>query len=171
MMKLFGVISTAVLFVLFGIAVPLYAQQPDEDKNRQEEAKPAQQQEEEKKRDEAKPAPQQEEKRDQAKPAQQQGEKQSKKAQRAGGGSKGHIPDDRFRANFGRAHTFRINHVTTVSSTPQFVYGGYTFIIVDPWPAVWLYTDDCYIDFIDDEYFLFDLAHPGKRILVNVVVL
>jgi len=167
MMKLFGIISTAVLFVLFGITVPLYAQQPDEDKDRQE-AKPTPQQEE--KRDEAKPAPQQQEKREQAKPAQQQGEKQSKQAQRASGGSKGRIPDDRFRTNFGRAHTFRINHVTMVSGTPQFVYGGYTFIIVDPWPAVWLYTDECYVDFIDDQYYLFDLAHPGMRILVNVVV-
>jgi hypothetical protein len=165
--KLFGIISTSVLFVFLGITVPLCAQQPDEDKNRQE-TKPAPQPEE--RRDQAKPAPQPEEKRDQAEPAQRQGGKPSKQARRAHGASKGRIPDDRFRANFGRAHTFRINHVTMVSGTPQFVYGGYTFVIVGPWPAVWLYTDDCYIDFIDDQYYLFDLAHPGMRILVKVVL-
>jgi hypothetical protein len=48
-----------------------------------------------------------------------------------------------------------------VSGTPQFVYSGYTFIIADGWPAVWLYTDDCYIAFIDDQHYLFDLAIPA----------
>ena len=29
---------------------------------------------------------------------------------------------------------------------------------------------NCYIDYIDGEYFLFDLLHPGIRIAVFVVI-
>jgi hypothetical protein len=41
---------------------------------------------------------------------------------------------------------------------------------VDPWPVGWGYGDDCYIDYIDGEYFLFDLLHPGVRIAIIVVL-
>jgi hypothetical protein len=84
-------------------------------------------------------------------------------------GRGGHIPDDKFHANFGRSHTFRAQTVI-VSGQPQFQYGGYSFPLVDAWPAGWAYTDDCYIDYIDGEYFLFDLLHPGVRIAVIVVM-
>lgn len=77
------------------------------------------------------------------------------------------IPDDKFRANFGRQHTFVI-HTTVVGGRPQFQYGGYSFILVDPWPMGWAYTDQCYIDYIDGQYFLFDLLHPGVRIAIMV---
>lgn len=79
-----------------------------------------------------------------------------------------HIPDDKFRANFGRNHTFVINRPVIVNNQPTFHYGGYSFVMVDPWPMGWAYTDDCYIDYIDGEYFLFDLLHPGVRIEVFV---
>jgi hypothetical protein len=52
----------------------------------------------------------------------------------------------------------------------QFQYGGYTFELVDAWPGDWAYTDDCYIDYVDGEYFLFDLLHPGVRIALFVVL-
>jgi hypothetical protein len=84
-------------------------------------------------------------------------------------GRGGHIPDDKFQAHFGRSHTFRAQTVI-VSGQPQFQYGGYSFQLVDAWPAGWAYTDDCYIDYIDGEYFLFDLLHPGVRIAVFVVM-
>jgi hypothetical protein len=57
-----------------------------------------------------------------------------------------------------------------VSNQRQFQYSGYTFEFVDPGPQGWAYNDDCYIDFIDGEYFLFDLLHPGVRIAVIVVM-
>jgi hypothetical protein len=79
------------------------------------------------------------------------------------------IPDDKFRAHFGRSHTFRAQTVI-VQGRPQFQYGGYSFTLVDPWPVGWAYSDDCYIDYIDGEYFLFDLLHPGVRIAVTVVL-
>jgi hypothetical protein len=89
----------------------------------------------------------------------------SASTQRAGN----RIPDDKFRANFGRQHAFAMQHPVMVGGRPQFSYGGYSFTIVDAWPVGWAYTDQCYIDYIDGEYFLFDLAHPGVRIAVIIV--
>jgi hypothetical protein len=83
-------------------------------------------------------------------------------AQPAGKG--GHIPDDKFRSSFGRGHTFHPSRPVMVNNQPTFNYGGYSFVMVDAWPGGWAYTDDCYIDYIDGEYFLFDLLHPGVRI-------
>jgi hypothetical protein len=88
-------------------------------------------------------------------------------------GKSAHIPDPKFKANFGRPHTFTVNKVinqkTIVAGQTQFVYSGYTFIILDPWPAEWLFTDDCYIDFIGDEYVLVNVFHPGVYVSLFVV--
>ncbi len=84
-------------------------------------------------------------------------------------GRGGHIPDDRFRAQFGREHHFNARSVI-VQGRPQFQYGGYNFELVDAWPSDWAYTDDCYIDYIDGEYYLIDLMHPGIRLAVFVVM-
>jgi hypothetical protein len=78
------------------------------------------------------------------------------------------IPDDQFRSHFGQGHHFRAQGVI-VAGQSQFQYGGCSFQLVDPWPAGWAYTDDCYIDYIDGEYFLIDLLHPGVRVAVFVV--
>jgi hypothetical protein len=63
-----------------------------------------------------------------------------------------------------------VNRVTVVEGQPRFQYSGYWFALVDAWPADWAYTDDCYIDYVDGEYFLFDLLHPGIRVAVFVVM-
>ena len=82
----------------------------------------------------------------------------------------GHIPDDKFRAHFGRQHTFKMQRPTVVEGQPTFQYGGYSFVLVDMWPAGWAYTDECYIDYVDGEYFLLDLAHPDVRLAIVVVL-
>ncbi len=79
------------------------------------------------------------------------------------------IPDDRFREHFGRQHTFVINRPVIIDNRPRFQYSGYWFEIVDPWPPQWAYSDDCYIDYVDDGYYLFNPYHPGIRIAVMVV--
>lgn len=79
------------------------------------------------------------------------------------------IDDAHFRSHFGHDHHFAIRHVTMVGGRPHFAYGGYNFEIVDAWPAGWSYNDNCYIDFVDGGYFLFDLRHPGVRIAVTVI--
>ncbi|HTW58018.1 MAG TPA: hypothetical protein VMD99_07810 [Terriglobales bacterium] len=79
------------------------------------------------------------------------------------------IDDAHFRAHFGHGHHFAIRHVTIVGGRPHFAYGGYNFEIVEAWPHGWSYNDNCYIDFVDGGYFLFDLAHPGIRISLTVL--
>jgi hypothetical protein len=139
---------------------------------KQEEAKPAKQ--EEGTRNEGAAAHQDEMKQDKAKVEDKKSSKQNDRdtkttAQANTTGNHGRIPDDKFRAHFGRQHTFSV-HTTTVGGRPQFQYGGYNFTIVEVWPTDWAYTDDCYIDYIDGEYFLFDLRHPGVRLAVVVVL-
>ncbi|PWT85427.1 MAG: hypothetical protein C5B58_03095 [Acidobacteria bacterium] len=83
------------------------------------------------------------------------------------------IPDPQFRANFGRQHSFAVNRVVTetviVPRQTRFLFAGYTFVFLDPWPAGWLFTDDCFVDFVDEQYFLFDVLHPGVRVALLVV--
>jgi len=97
----------------------------------------------------------------------------AQKGQTRVNGKGGHIPDAKFKANFGRQHRFAVNHVVTtttiVPQQTQFVYSGVTFVFVDPWPTGWAFTDDCYIDYVDDEYFLFDELHPGVQVALLVV--
>ncbi len=175
-------------------------EKPQEEKPaRQEEAKPQPKQEEAKpsRQEEAKPSKQdnkqmekqdqkrgQETSREEAKPqGQEHPEMQNEHAQPAqrpemqndrGGhnqqaGRGGRIPDDKFRAQFGREHHFNARSVI-VQGRPQFQYGGYSFELVDAWPSDWAYTDDCYIDYIDGQYYLIDLLHPGIRLAVFVVM-
>lgn len=82
----------------------------------------------------------------------------------------GRIPDDKFHANFGHEHRFKMQRPTVVEGRPTFQYNGYSFVLVDAWPMEWAYTDDYYIDYIDGEYFLFDLAHPGVRLAITVMM-
>lgn len=79
------------------------------------------------------------------------------------------IPEEKFRVQFGRPHTFVVNRPVIVEGQPRFQYAGYWFLIADPWPVDWAYTDDCYIDYIDGDYFLLDTFHPGFRVLLFVV--
>jgi hypothetical protein len=85
-------------------------------------------------------------------------------------GRGGHIPDDKFREHFGRQHTVVIRQPVIIEGQPRFQFGGYWFVISDPWPVGWAYTDDCYVDYVDGDYFLFDLLHPGVRVALFVVM-
>ena len=49
-------------------------------------------------------------------------------------GKSGHIPDDKFRSNFGRSHTVKVQRTTVVEGQQGFVYGGYSFVFVDRGP-------------------------------------
>ena len=114
-----------------------------------------------------------EEKKEQKKAAHEQHGTSAEHGKARPAGKGAHIPDPQFKAHFGNQHKFVVNRVltttTVVPNQTQFVYVGYTFIFVDPWPSDWLFTDDCYIDYVDDEYFLFDVFHPGVRVALFVV--
>ena len=175
-MKLVGILSTALLSLTLGATAPAYAQQEEhaqqEDKKVQD--KPAQEekhaQSEEKKMQPDKPAQQEEKhaqeekKTEQEKPAQRDAQHEQQ-AQRA---DNHRIPDDRFRANFGREHVFIINRPVIIEGQPRFQYGGYWFGFGQPWPVGWAYTDNVYVDYVDGGYYLYNPFHPGIRIIVNV---
>jgi hypothetical protein len=183
-MKLVGVISTAVLSLTLGVAAPAYAQQEQRDQQEEQKAKPAQ---DEKKAQPAKPAKQEEKsaqpREKNTKPAEKNAQQQDKnakpeeknaqqhtpqakpgqQAQHAGGGR---IPDDRFKANFGREHRFRVSQAD-YSRDRRFQYGGYWFGFVDPWPSNWLYTQDVFVVEINGVYYLCNPMYPGVNITLS----
>jgi hypothetical protein len=171
LMRLTRLLSASVLSLLLGTTALLYAQDQHEDSKPQDEPRP---EASKSAQDEAKPQKQDQDKdksgQAEDKAAKKDDAKAAKQTQHASNQGGGRIPDDKFRANFGRQHTFVVNHVTNVGGRPQFQYGGYSFTIVDVWPAGWAYTDQCYIDYIDGQYFLFDLLHPGVQVALVVVL-
>jgi hypothetical protein len=91
------------------------------------------------------------------------------------GGYNGYrVPEDRLRLYFGSNHFFRINRLPTVfvGGYPRFQYDGYWVTFVDPWPETWpptwYETDDVYIDYTDDGYYVYDRMHPGIGIAVSI---
>jgi hypothetical protein len=173
-MKAYRWISAGVLplLLLGGSAIVCAQDKEDADKPRQQEPRPEPKQDEAKPpkevkppRDEAKP-PKQEEQSREAKPDKEHPEQKMDHARPAGKSQ--HIPDEQFRSHFGREHTVVIRQPVIVEGRPRFQASGYWFEIVDPWPVGWAYTDDCYVDYIDGEYFLFDVLHPGVRVALFV---
>ena len=183
-MKLIGIISTAVLSLT--IAAPAYAQQEQHDQQEEQKAKPAQ---DEKKAQPEKPAKQTEKSQQDknAKPEENRAQQQDKNAkpeernaqrqqqaeparqeQRGDGNRGGRIPDDRYQANFGREHTFRVTQGDY--SNHRFQYGGYSFGFVDAWPSNWLYTEDLYVIDINGVYYLCNPMYPGVNIALSVTL-
>jgi len=78
------------------------------------------------------------------------------------------IPDARFRSNFGRGHEFRIGSPVMVGGYSRFQYGGFWFGFVQPWPDGWYYTDDVYVDYIGDGYYLCNPYYPGVQVAISV---
>jgi len=176
------------LSLILGFSVAAYAQEPPhppepkpetkaEPKHQQEEAKPPRQEEAKPPRQEEVKPPKWEEPKQHPENERQEHPNQKHPEQNAGqqhagrpAGQSAHIPDDKFREHFGRQHTMVVRQTVIVEGRPRFQYAGYWFVLSDPWPAEWAYTDDCYIDYVDGEYFLFDLLHPGVRIALFVVM-
>jgi hypothetical protein len=93
----------------------------------------------------------------QAQPAEQ--------AQRGGGQGGGRIPEEKFKANFGQQHTFRVSQ--SDYSNHRFQYGGYSFGFVDAWPSNWLYTQNVYVVEIDGVYYLCNASYPGVNLALS----
>ncbi len=155
-MKLVGIISTAVLSLTIGIAAPAFAQEQHEQQDEQK-AKPA--------GDEKKAQPEKSAKQDE-KPATQE-QKNAKPAEK--NESQQHasdrIPDDRYKANFGKEHTFHVSQ--SDYSHRRFQYGGYSFGFVDAWPSNWLYTQNVYVIEINGVYYLCNPVYPGVNIALS----
>ena len=160
-MKLVGVISTAVLSLILGVAAPVFAQEQHEQEDQK--TKPAAQEEkkaqpEKSAKQEEKPAAEQEKN---AKPA----EKNAKPEQHAAGNGGGRIPADKFKASFGQQHTFRVSQ--SDYRNHRFQYGGYAFGFVDPWPSNWLYTQNVYVIEINGVYYLCNASFPGVNLALS----
>jgi hypothetical protein len=94
--------------------------------------------------------------------------------QQRGGYSGYRIPDNRFRESFGPDHEFRILGLPflVVGGYPRFQYGGYWFSAVDPWPdswaADWYDTDDVYVVYVDNGYYLYNQRYPTVGIAISI---
>jgi DNA mismatch repair ATPase MutL len=183
LMKVIGIISTAALSLILGTAALAYAQQDQDkpgpqdekaqkDRSAKQEDKNTKQQDKNNTTQREKSAQQQDNNsKQEEKNAQQQNrnnkqdEKNTQQAQRAG--SRGRIPDERFRANFGREHSFRVSQAD-YSRDRRFQYGGYSFVFVDAWPSNWLYTQDVFVVEIDGVYYLCNAMYPGVNITLNI---
>lgn len=178
-MKLIGLISTAVLSLILGAAAPAFAQEQheqEEQKAKPEEKKPQEEkkaQPEKSTKQEEKPAAQQEKNSKPAEKNAKQEEKNTRPVEKnvqqqhvASNHGGGRIPDDRFKANFGRQHTFHVSQAE-YSGGRRFQYGGYAFGFVDPWPSNWLYTQDVYVVEIDGVYYLCNATYPGVNLTLS----
>ena len=90
--------------------------------------------------------------------------------QQRGGYGGYYIPQDRFNLSFGDQHWFRMSP-SIYMGYPRFSYGGFAFLMVDPFPEYWAdnwyTTDDVYIGY-DNGYYLYDRRYPGVGIAVTV---
>jgi hypothetical protein len=93
------------------------------------------------------------------------------------GGYRGYrIPGDRFGHYFGPRHGFRIYGLPflVVDGYPRFQYGGYWIRFIDPWPEYWpddwYETDDVYIAYTGDGYYLFNRQYPSAGVAVEVLM-
>jgi len=183
-MKVLGITSTAVLSLLLVVAASGWAQEQHEqgqkDKPAQQEVKKAQPEKSAKqaqkpaaKRDKnAKPQEQKAQQPEKnAKPegkGAQQNTKQAQPEKQAQHASAGRIPDDRFKANFGRQHTFRVTQGDY--GNHRFQYGGYSFGFVDAWPSNWLYTQNVYVVEINGVYYLCNPMYPGVNVALSITL-
>jgi hypothetical protein len=173
-MKLVGAISTAVLSLSLGVGIPAYAQQEQHEQQAENKDKPAQ--EKEKKAQPEKAAhpeeknAQQQEKN--AKPEEKNAREQhpqeakpGKQEEHARSNGGGRIPEDRYKANFGRDHRFRVTESNYHDR--RFQYGGYSFGFVDAWPSNWLYTQEVFVVEIDGVYYLCNASYPGVNLALS----
>ena len=187
-MKLPGVIGTAVLSLALGATAPAYAQQEQHDQQEEQKAKPEEKkaQPEKSAKQEERPAAKQEKsskpeekntkqqenntKQQENNTKQQENntkatERNTQPQQRADNNRGGRIPDDRFKANFGREHSFRVSQ--SDYRNHRFQYSGYWFGFVDPWPNNWLYTQDVYVIEINGVYYLCNPMYPGVNLVLS----
>jgi|ERR1700739_334888 hypothetical protein len=178
-MKLVGAISTAVLSLSLGVGIPAYAQQeqhgqqeenrgkPAAGKDKQAQPEHAKQEEKSKQDDNAtrQENAQQEKNGKQENRAREQRAQETKSGNpqdhgRGNGGER--IPEDRYKANFGRDHRFRVTEANYRDR--RFQYDGYSFGLVDVWPSNWLYTQEVFVVEIDGVYYLCNASYPGVNL-------
>ena len=170
-MNLVGFISTAVLSLTLVAAAPMYAQEQHDQEEQKAKPEEKKAQPEKSTKQAEKPVAQPEKN---TKPEEKNAKQENKNAkpaeknapqQKAAGNRGGQIPADKFKANFGQQHSFRVSQADY--SNHRFQYGGYSFGFVDPWPSNWLYTQDVYVIEIDGVYYLCNASFPGVNLVLS----
>lgn len=157
-MKRFAIPGAICVAFLFATMLPAVAQDDHPD-NRNNDAHP------EERHDQAQP-----DRQDQKRPNDsRQDQERHDQAARDEHANARRIDDAHYRAHFGADHHFAIHHVQRINGREGFSYGGYQFAFAQPWPGGWSYNDNCYIEFVDGQYYLYDLSHPGIRIMLVVL--
>jgi flagellar motor protein MotB len=93
--------------------------------------------------------------------------------QRGGyGGS--YIAQNSYNLYFGSQHFFHLGLLSTMYlGYPRFAYGGYSFLLVDPYPGNWApnwySSDNCYIDY-ENGYYLHDSRYPGVNLAITIAL-
>jgi hypothetical protein len=166
-MKVTGIIGTVLLSLI--LAAPVYAQEQhdqEEQKDQKEQtAKPAQ---DEKKAETEKSAKQDEKGAQQEKNAKQEEKNAQQQHAQPAKSAGGRIPADRYKANFGREHTFRVTQGDY--NNHRFQYGGYWFGFAAPWPGNWLYTQQVFVVDIGGVYYLCNPTYPGVNLELNITL-
>ena len=94
--------------------------------------------------------------------------------QQRGGYNGYRVPNDRYSGYFGQQHVFRIYGLPFMvfDGYPRFQYDGYWITLLDPWPGNWSNdwydTDDVYIAYENDGYYMFDNRYPGIGIAISI---
>ena len=94
--------------------------------------------------------------------------------QQRGGYNGYRIPDNRYNGYFGQSHAFVIygQPYMVVGGFPRFQYGGFWFSLVDPWPGDWsnnwYETDDVYVVYENNGYYMYNQRYPGVGIAISV---
>ncbi len=188
------VISTAVLFLLLGTIIPAFAQKGQGKKGggggkaqqaqrgggqKAQKEQPAQHQQQAQRTQE----PQRVQQAQRSQQPQRSRQVQRQQQPRAvannrgnngfhGNGNNGNhygrIPDDRYRANFGRVHAFRMGPPQYIDGYNRFQYSGYWFGYNEPWPSNWDYNDDVYVVYVGGGYYMYNRRHSGIRITLNL---
>ena len=190
------VITTAVLLLLLATTIPAFAQKGEEEKGGSaQKAQPAQHQAQPQRTQQAQHQAQPQrtqQAQHQAQPQRTQQARHQAQPQRTqqvqrqvqpsrgqqtqtvadnrgnGGGHYGRITDVSYNAHFGHDHSFHMGRPQMIGGYNRFQYGGYWFGYNQRWPVGWDYNDDCYVEYIDGAYYMFDVMHPGFRLTLNI---
>jgi len=88
-----------------------------------------------------------------------------------------YIPQATFSLSFGSQHFFRLGGLPSMyMGYPRFSYGGFSFLLVDPWPGDWdenwYADDDVYVDYDynDGGYYLYNRRYPQERLAITIVL-
>ena len=173
-MKLAGIIGAAVLSLTLGAAAPVYAQeQHDQEEQKDQAAKPAQDEKKAHPDQNAKPEEKNAQQEKNAKPEEKNGQQENNSKQEEKNAQQQHAQPAKNAGgnrvgNFGREHTFRVSQGDF--NNHRFQYGGYWFGFAAPWPSNWLYTQDVFVVDIGGVYYLCNPTYPGVNVELNITL-